>query len=80
LVEAGAGGAGFNNGESLFNPQGQAAITDEFGTGFNQFDPDLMFPALYAIDLIEGNVEEGGDLLADLVDGELFRADESGCD
>jgi hypothetical protein len=51
----------------LVDPEGQVAITDEFGTGFNEFDPDLVFPALYAIDLVEGNFEEGSDLLPYLV-------------
>jgi hypothetical protein len=32
-------------GKSLFEPEGQVAITDEFGTRFNQLDPDLVFPA-----------------------------------
>jgi hypothetical protein len=55
--------------KSLLNPEGQAAITDEFSARFHQFDPDLMLPALYAINLVEGNVEEGGDLLPYLVKG-----------
>jgi hypothetical protein len=59
----------FDGSESLFDPEGQAAITDEFGTRFNQFDPDLVLPALYALDLVEANVEEGGDLLPYLVEG-----------
>jgi hypothetical protein len=63
LVKAFAGGAARDGSKSLLDPEGQAAITDEFGTGFNQLDPDLVFPALDAIDLVEGNVEKGGDLL-----------------
>jgi hypothetical protein len=55
--------------QSLLNPDGQAAITDEFSARFHQFDPDLMLPALYAIDFVEGNVEKSGNLLPYLVKG-----------
>jgi hypothetical protein len=70
----------FDDSNSLFKPEGQAAITDEFGTGFNELHPDLVLPALYAIDLIEGNFQEGGNLLPYLVEGQLSGVDEPGGD
>jgi hypothetical protein len=56
-----------NGSKSLFYPEGQAAITDKFGRSFNEFHPNLVMPTLDALDLVGGNLQEGGDLEANLV-------------